>query len=106
MLWNEPSFTPNAVKPADPFSKRAGFPRTDYCFHDGFGEWHGYWSSWGDDGKFPRRRSLAQEYLIESARERAKEAVVFALVVVASAWPVIYMVVSVVKLLLKGRPLD
>jgi hypothetical protein len=44
--------------------------------------------------------------LIESARERTKEAVVFAAVVVASAWPVIYMVVSVVQLLLKGRPLQ
>lgn len=41
-----------------------------------------------------------------SARERATEMVVFALVVLASAWPVIYMVITVVKLLLKGRPLD
>jgi hypothetical protein len=32
--------------------------------------------------------------------------IVFALVVIASAWPVIYMVISVVKLLLRGRPLD
>jgi len=31
---------------------------------------------------------------------------VFALVVLASAWPVIYMVVTVVKLLSKGRPLQ
>jgi hypothetical protein len=31
---------------------------------------------------------------------------VFAAVVIASAWPVIYMIVTVVKLLLKGRPLD
>lgn len=43
---------------------------------------------------------------MESARERAKEMVVFAIVVLASAWPVIYMVVTVVKLLSKGRPLD
>jgi len=31
---------------------------------------------------------------------------VFALIVLASAWPVIYMVVTVVKLLGKGRPLQ
>jgi hypothetical protein len=31
---------------------------------------------------------------------------VFALVVLAAAWPVAYMVVTVVKLLLKGHPLD
>ena len=43
---------------------------------------------------------------MESARERFCEALVFALVVAASAWPVIYMVITVVKLLLRGRPLD
>jgi hypothetical protein len=29
---------------------------------------------------------------------------VFALIVLTSAWPVLYMVVTVVKLLSKGRP--
>jgi hypothetical protein len=43
--------------------------------------------------------------MAESRRERATEMAVFALVVLASAWPVIYMVVTVVKLLLRGRPL-
>ena len=42
---------------------------------------------------------------MESARERAKEMAVFALVVVVTAWPVIYMVVTVVQWLSKGRPL-
>ena len=42
---------------------------------------------------------------MESARERAKEMAVFALVVVVTAWPVIYMVVTVVKLLSQGQPL-
>jgi hypothetical protein len=32
--------------------------------------------------------------------------VVFAFIVVTAAWPVIYMVVTVVKLLSKGRPLQ
>ena len=79
---------------------------TDYCFHAGMGEWRGYWSPSDDEGRDRRSRSLAQQYLIESARERTKEMTVFAAVVVASAWPVIYMIVTVVKLLLKGRPLD
>jgi len=43
---------------------------------------------------------------LESARERTKEAFVFALVVLTAAWPVIYMVVTVVRLLSKGRPLN
>jgi hypothetical protein len=49
---------------------------------------------------------LSRELLLESARERAWEMVVFGFVVVASAWPVIYMIISVVKLLMRGRPLD
>jgi hypothetical protein len=32
--------------------------------------------------------------------------VVFAFIVVTAAWPVIYMVITVVKLLSKGRPLQ
>ena len=44
--------------------------------------------------------------MIEAARERAKEMVVFAFVVLTAAWPVVYMIVSVVKLLSRGRPLD
>jgi hypothetical protein len=49
---------------------------------------------------------LGREYRIEAARERAKEMAVFALIVLTSAWPVLYMVVTVVKLLSKGRPLN
>jgi len=42
--------------------------------------------------------------MIESTRERAKEMAVFGVVVVASVWPVLYMVITVVKLLSKSRP--
>jgi len=31
---------------------------------------------------------------------------VFGFIVLTAAWPVIYMIVTVVKLLSKGRPLD
>jgi heme/copper-type cytochrome/quinol oxidase subunit 2 len=44
--------------------------------------------------------------LLESAREQKKEIIVFALVVLTAAWPVIYMVVTVVQLLRNGQPLD
>jgi hypothetical protein len=83
------------------------FPRTAYFFQAGIGQWHGYWSPYdGENGpRFRSFRSLSREYLIESSRERAKEMTVFALVALTSAWPVIYMVITVVKLLSKGQPL-
>ncbi len=43
---------------------------------------------------------------MEAARERAREMAVFALIVLTSAWPVLYMIVTVIRLLTKGRPLD
>ncbi|PYK03343.1 MAG: hypothetical protein DME63_03440 [Verrucomicrobia bacterium] len=91
------------MKPTAQFDKEC-FPGTDCFFQSGAGRWHGYWSS-DDDGQF-RRYNLGREYLIESARERAKEMAVFAVILVAAAWPVIYMIVSVVQLLHKGRTLD
>ena len=84
------------------------FPRTDFCFHSGIGQWRGgFWSAFGD-GDSDRRRfyNFTREFLLESARERMKEMVVFAFVVLAAAWPVGYMLVTVIKLLLKGQPLD
>src|SRR5205814_10328529 len=85
---------------------RRRFPQTAYFFHSGFGEWRGYASP--DDGdsrsEFRNFYHLRRELRIEAACERAKEMAVFALIVATSAWPVIYMVVTVVKLLNKGRP--
>jgi hypothetical protein len=49
---------------------------------------------------------LGREYRIEAARERAKEMAAFAVILLTSAWPVLYMIVTVVKLLIKGRPLN
>jgi hypothetical protein len=97
------------MKPACPleFDGRL-FPQTDYFFQSGFEHWHG--SSFpydGDDESDVRKfHNFSREFLLESARERTKEMFVFALVVVTAAWPVIYMVVTVVKLLSKGRPLN
>ena len=74
------------------------FPRTDYFLHSGFSGWGRYWSN--DDGQF-RRHNLGREYLIEAARERTKEMAVFGIILAAAAWPVIYMIVTVVQLYYK-----
>jgi len=95
------------MKPSSPGDPRRTFPLTDHSFHAGFGEWRSSWSS-SDDEDFKHRQrfhNLSREFLMEAARERAREMAVFSLVVIASVWPVIYMVVTVVKVLMRGRPL-
>ena len=86
-------------------SGRSQFPLTDCFFQSGFGDWHGYSSPYDgdDDSELRRFHNFSREFLRESARERAKEMAVFAFLVVISAWPVIYMIITVVKLLWKGR---
>ena len=85
------------------------FPQTDYFLHSGFDQWHGgYFSPFDGEDRSGLRNfyNLGREYRLEAARERAKEMAVFALILLTSAWPVLYMVVTVVKLLSKGRPLN
>ena len=97
------------MKPAAPSDRsNTRFPRTDWFFRSGIENWRGYASPYeGDDRQALRNfHSLRREFLIETARERAREMAVFAIVMVVAAWPVVYMVVSVIKLLLKGRPLE
>ena len=96
------------MKPRSPSTGGDGpFPQTDYFLHSGFDQWRGgYFSPFdGEDRSgFRNFYNLGREYRLEAARERAKEMVVFALIILTSAWPVLYMVVTVVKLLSKGRP--
>src|SRR4029453_12501480 len=98
------------MKPRCPSTEGKGkFPHTDFLFHSGFGQWHGgYFSPYDGEDRYGVRNfyNLAREFRIEAARERAREMAVFALVVLRAAWPVLYMGVTVVKLLSKGRPLD
>ena len=98
------------MKPKGSFADAGtSFPKTDFCFHAGMPNWGGFSSPYDDGEERAELRTfhrLSREFLIESARERAKEMAVFALVILASAWPVIYMVVTVVKVLSRGRPLD
>ena len=93
------------MKPACQFTARKKrFPLTDYFFQSDFGRWRGYWSPSDDDSN--RFHEFSRKYLLESAREQKKEMIVFGLVLLTAAWPVIYMVISIVQLLLKGRPID
>jgi hypothetical protein len=97
------------MKPLCPFApERRPFPLTDYYFQSGPEHWRGYSFPYdGDDDSDVRKfHNFSREFLLESARERKKEMFVFALIVLTAAWPVIYMIVSVVELLIKGHPLD
>lgn len=97
------------MKPScDSLTGKRSFPLTDYSFQSGFGTWRGFSSPYDDGGNSDSRRfhNFSREFIMESARERAKEMAVFVLVIAVSAWPVIYMVVTVVQLLSKGAPLD
>ena len=96
------------MKPTGPSGAgKRQFPQTDYFFHSGFDKWRS-WSPYDGDDRWKYRNfyNLGREFRIEAARERAKEMVVFGLIVMVSAWPVIYMLVTVVKLLSRGRPLE
>jgi hypothetical protein len=81
------------VKPQPPFDGNR-FPHTDYFFHPGRGRRDGYS---GDDSFYFRRHNLGREYLVESARERAKEMVVLGIVLFAAAWPMIAMIIEVAR---------
>jgi hypothetical protein len=82
-----------AVLPHTSCSFQRGYSGGSFPYDDaGAGDWH-------------RFHNLNREFLRESARERAREMWVFAMVIAASSWPVIYMVVTVIRLLIKGRPL-
>jgi hypothetical protein len=96
------------MKPPAPSDRTRSWPPIDCFFRAGLENWRGYSSPFdGEDRSEVRRfHAFSREFLLESARERTREAIVFGLVVLASAWPVIYMIISVVKLLLRGRPLD
>ena len=93
------------MKPVNQFTtKDRRFPLTDYSFQSSFGEWRGR-CSWPDD-ESNRFHNFSREFLQESAREQKKEMIVFAFVVLTAAWPVLYMIFTIVQLLLKGQPIN
>ena len=82
------------------------FPPTDYFFQSRIEEWRGYSSPHDGPDRLRNFRNLTREYYGAAAREQLKEMIAFGVVVAASAWLVIYMVIVVVGLLLKGHPPD
>ena len=95
------------MKPTGPSAAgKRRFPETDYLFHTGFAQWRGHSSPYDGEGRseFRTLYNLRNEFRIEAARGLAKEAVMFALILLTAVWPVIYMVITVVKLLSKGQP--
>jgi len=97
------------MKPSPPIDSRPGrFPFVDSFFRGGLENWRGYAAPHEDDDRRAIRNfhDLRREFLTESAHERAREMAVFAVVMAVAAWPVVYMVITVVELLLKGRPLQ
>jgi len=91
--------------PAPSATSRGSWPLTDCCFHAGLENWRGYSSPFDGEDRSEIRRfhDFSRQHLRESARERAWEMAVFAVVVAASAWPVIYMMFFVVKLFAANR---
>jgi len=88
------------VKPQPPCDRNR-FPQTDCFFHAGRGRWDG---CSGEDWPHFRSYNLGREYLIESARERAKEMAAFGVILVAAAWPVIYMIITIWQVLHRHQP--
>ena len=80
------------MKPICQFEER-GFPRTD-CF---FQAYSGGWHSWDDGEPFRRRQNVGREYLIEAARERTKEMLVLSILLIASTWPIILVMIEVAR---------
>jgi hypothetical protein len=90
---------------SEAFRSKQSSPLTDYCFQSGLDQWRGYSSPYGDDEpEFRNLRRLSRQFLAEAAREYGKEMAVFGLIVLASGWLVIYMVITVVTLLSEGHP--
>ena len=78
-------------------------PLTEYFFQSGSGFSVGYSPS--NDGDRNRHfHNLSRQFLTESAREQKRELFVLSLIVIASAWPVISMVVTVVQLICTRHP--
>jgi hypothetical protein len=80
------------------------FPPTDYFYQSRIEEWRGFSSPQDDRDRFRNLRRLRREYYGAAAGEHLREMIAFAAVVAVSAWPVVYMVIVVVRLLSKEHP--
>ncbi len=72
------------------------FPSPECCLQSGFDFSRGYSSPFDDGNR--RFYNLRRQYLTASAHEQKCELFVLTLIVLACAWPIISMVVAVVRL--------
>ena len=93
-----------AAAESDSVARR--FPPTDYFLQSRIEEWRGFSSPHDGQNRFRNFRNLTREYYGTAAQEQLKEMIAFGVVVAASAWLVIYTVIVIVRLLLKGHPPD
>ena len=101
----KPQLPCSSRKDFDGQSRRSGAAETrsfGNFFQSGSGFLVGY--SPGNDGERRRFHNLSREFLTESAREQKREMFVLSLIVLASAWPVISMIVTVVHLICTRHP--
>jgi hypothetical protein len=81
---------------------RAKFPPVDCCLQSGFNFARGF-SSPEEDGA-RRFQHLRRQLLAESAREQKREFFVLSLIMLACAWPILSMIVTVVQLYSRHLP--
>ena len=81
------------MKPKSEFEV-ARFPKIDCFFQASRGRWDGYSGEEWDFG----RPNLGREYLVEAARERAKEMIVLGILLIAGAWPTVLVILEVFRL--------
>ncbi|MBA3830673.1 MAG: hypothetical protein H0X34_02025 [Chthoniobacterales bacterium] len=96
------------MKPQPPFARsgRGRFPLVDACFQSDLSDWRGSsWSGGGDDSPAHRFNKFNREFLRESRREHDREMLVLGVIMLIAAWPVFYMIYTVIRLLLHGNPL-
>jgi hypothetical protein len=97
------------MKPPPPCARsgKRRFPLIEAYFQSDLSDWRGS-SGAGDDDDSPARRFNAfnRQFLRESRREGDREMLVLGFIMLIAAWPVFYMLYSVVRLLLSGNPLD
>jgi hypothetical protein len=80
------------VKPRSQFEDDP-FPKVDSFFQT----YSGRWRDWGEGDPF-HRHNLGREYLVEAASERTKDMVMLGILLFASAWPIVLVMIEVARL--------
>ena len=90
------------MKPPPPFARPRSFLLTDACFQSNLSDWRsGSWPGDGDDDSPARRfHQFNRDFRREMAKERQREWIFFAVLMVIVAWPVFYALYCVLRLLI------